>query len=167
MRNLGVSPGDVVHLVLGNHNHIYPFCFGLWMIGATSSLADPNLDAKTIAKQLEQIKVQLNACPSTDSIRRFLFQAKWVICGDQTEALVNDSCTLLQSTNIRKISLGPTNSADITNLRAMAESLPKDARLNKFILTFYMPYMSLNYTFVLLGSPKKSTTCHPTQSPRW
>ncbi len=55
--DLGVRRGDVVHFLVGNHNHLYPACFGVWILGAVLSLGDVNLEAKTVARQLKDAKV--------------------------------------------------------------------------------------------------------------
>ena len=51
-KSLKLEPGDVVHLIVGNHNYFYPALGGIWILGGIASLGDSILDSNTIAHQV-------------------------------------------------------------------------------------------------------------------
>jgi len=61
-KSLKLEPGDVVHLIVGNHNYFYPALGGIWILGGIASLGDSILDSNTIANQLIETKAKLVIC---------------------------------------------------------------------------------------------------------
>ena len=51
-KSLKLEAGDVVHLIVGNHNYFYPALGGIWILGGIASLGDSILDSNTIAHQV-------------------------------------------------------------------------------------------------------------------
>ena len=51
-KSFNLSQGDIVHFIVGNHNHFYPALGGVWILGAIGSFGDMALDADTIASQV-------------------------------------------------------------------------------------------------------------------
>ena len=49
---LGLSKGDSIHIVAGNHNYAFLSLFAAWYLGASASAADIALDSETIASQV-------------------------------------------------------------------------------------------------------------------
>ena len=58
LKNHGFCSGDTAHLLMGNHLLTFPACFGCWILGGVPSLGDVDLDAKEVAKQVDQLFLQ-------------------------------------------------------------------------------------------------------------
>ena len=48
----GLGHNDVVHMVVGNNNLAYSVAFGCWILGGIASMGDVNLEARSIALQV-------------------------------------------------------------------------------------------------------------------
>ena len=48
----GLGHNDVVHMVVGNNNLAYSVAFGCWILGGITSMGDVNLEARSIALQV-------------------------------------------------------------------------------------------------------------------
>ena len=78
-KNLGVKYGDVVHFMVGNHNHTFVALGGLWIIGAIGSFGNSHKwsggytksriydvelekDPKVFEKQLREVNPKILIC---------------------------------------------------------------------------------------------------------
>ena len=52
LQNIGLVKDDVVHFVIGNHNHNIAILGGVWMIGGICSFSDLTTDIKVIEHQV-------------------------------------------------------------------------------------------------------------------
>lgn len=84
---LGLKKGDCIHLVVGNHNYMYPALGGMWMIGGLGSCGDIALDDKSIAAQLKDTGARI------------------VICIPETAAAVMTAVQTVQASSKRKLFL--------------------------------------------------------------
>ncbi len=50
--SVGMKKGDVVHLLLGNHNMVFSSCFGAWILGAVPSSGEVTMESSAIADQV-------------------------------------------------------------------------------------------------------------------
>ena len=54
-QNIGLVKDDVVHLVIGNHNHNIAILGGLWMIGGICSFSDMTTNINVIEHQVSEV----------------------------------------------------------------------------------------------------------------
>ena len=54
-KNIGLVKDDVVHFVIGNHNHNIAILGGVWMIGGICSFSDLTTDIKVIEHQVSEV----------------------------------------------------------------------------------------------------------------
>jgi hypothetical protein len=54
-KNIGLVKDDVVHFVIGNHNHNIAILGGVWMIGGICSFSDLTTDIKVIEHQVSKV----------------------------------------------------------------------------------------------------------------
>ena len=47
-----IVTGDAIHLIVGNHNHVFSALGGIWILGGVGSVGDTALDPKAIAGQV-------------------------------------------------------------------------------------------------------------------
>ena len=55
-QNIGLVKGDVVHFVIGNHNHNIAILGGVWMIGGICSFSDLTTNIKVIEHQVSKFQ---------------------------------------------------------------------------------------------------------------
>ncbi|TRY63736.1 hypothetical protein TCAL_04290 [Tigriopus californicus] len=65
----GFKIGQVVHLILGNHNMTFPICFGAWILGGCISSGDVNLEPRSLSQQLNSLSTRFLICtPDTKDL---------------------------------------------------------------------------------------------------
>ena len=50
--NYKIFTGDSIHLIVGNHNHVFSAVGGIWILGGVGSVGDTALDSRAITGQV-------------------------------------------------------------------------------------------------------------------
>jgi hypothetical protein len=70
-QSLGLGKDDTIHLIVGNHNHSFGACGGIWILGGVTSCGDIALDDKAIAGQVLGLTRPLKTFEITPTPARF------------------------------------------------------------------------------------------------
>ena len=49
LKSIGFGKSDSAHFCVGNHNQLFPGCFGVWILGGVCSVGDINLEVRGVA----------------------------------------------------------------------------------------------------------------------